>query len=264
MPWIAGENAHYAEGSPEATNNAMMIAKFLCGRGFSVLSASAMLGNFQHEGMMNPWYWEDRYTPSEYEASMWPPQEAQSRHGYGLIQYTPYYKYVNQQNASLAGYGPHFRDVAGLPSDGNAQLLFMMGDMHTGNWSSNQYGYYAGVFADPTLPSGPGVIPFSKDISVFYPTPVEDFIKGVAEGRTAEEKIENLTGVFELQYGAPANEPPTEADPIGYIAKRTYPTRVYSALYYYDLIKNAFPWKDTSSFKIMMYLKPNWKRRRQW
>ena len=233
-----------------------MIADILSQNGFVAMSAAAVLGNIQSEGGMNPWFWEGPYTPTQSEAEAWPDAEKQSGHGYGFFQYTPYDKYINSANSSLSGYAPHFRDVQGNASDGEAQILFMLQDIFTSNWSSNQYGWYAAAFNDPTIPSGPGLTPFTKDISVFYPTPVEDFIAGIAYGNTEDEQIENLTGCFELQYEAPGLDPDQN-----YPAKRSYWNRVYAAYYYYDLIKDAFPWSGSSGFKFYMYQKPVWKRR---
>ena len=92
----------------------------------------------------------------------------------------------------------------------------------------------------------------NKDISVFVNQTQQDFIAGNAVGADDYEKIENLTGTFELQYEAPGAQ----------AAANTYYLRVYDAQYYYDLIKDAFPWAGSSGFNIYMYLKPNWKRRR--
>lgn len=256
MSWIARQNTKFLEGTTEADNNAMLIAEILCNNDFSAKSAAAVLGNIQHEGIMNPWYWEENQTPTEnYFLTH---QSEFDTVGYGLFQFTNPNKYINQNNSSLEGYGPHFTDVQGLPSDGNAQVLFMLEDIQTGDWSSNQFGYYAPSFLDSNIAG------FSKDISVFYPTTADDFIAGIAAGNTDEEQIENLTGVFELQYEAPSEEPPDPNVPgdVGYRAKWSYWTRVYSAYYYYDLIKDAFPWQDQSGFKLMYYLKPYWKRRR--
>lgn len=257
MPWVAGENARYNRGTSQADDNAMMIADILSQNGFSAMSTAAVLGNIQHEGIMNPWYWEGPYTPTQSEAENWPVSEKQKMHGYGFFQYTPYDKYINPANSQLTGYAPHFRDLQGNASDGNAQILFMLQDIMTSNWSTNQYGYYAPSFLDQSIAG------FSKDISEFYGTSVEDFIAGVANGNTEEEQIENLTGVFELQYEAPSEEPPDPdvSGDVGYRAKWSYWNRVYSAQYYYDLIKDAFTWEGQSSFKLFMYLKPWWKRR---
>lgn len=254
MPWIAGHNTRYNEGTSQADNNAMMIAEILCNNGFSAMSASAVLGNIQHEGIMNPWYWEENNTPTQiyFETH----QSEFDTVGYGLFQFTNPNKYINSANSGLDGYAPHFSDVQGNASDGNAQVLFMLEDIRTSDWSTNQYGYYAPGFADSTIPSGPGLAPFSKDISVFYGTSVDDFIEGIAQGSTIEEQIENLTGVFELQYEAPS----MRADQ-NYPAKKSYWSRVYSAYYYYDLIKDAFAWQGQSRFKIFMYLRPWWKGR---
>lgn len=261
MPWVAAHNTRFNEGSANANKNALMIADFLCRHGFSAMSAAAILGNIQHEGMMNPWYWEEYNTPTQnyFETHL----SEFVKVGYGLFQFTSPNKYINVNNVGLAGYAPHFSDVQGNASDGNAQMLFFNSDIHTGDWSSNQYGYYAPSFLDSSIAG------FSKDISEFYPTPVNDFIAGKAAGQTIQEQIENLTGCFELQYEAPSEEPPDPDVPgdVGYRAKWSYWTRVYSAYYYYDFIKDRFDWPDSGgssfsgSFKLMMYLKPIWKRR---
>lgn len=248
MPFVAEQDAQYYFGDSEAEQNAYAIADVLLPLDFCIEAVCAIIGNIQHEGLMNPWYWEDQNTPTWDVAHAWTADELK-RHGYGFFQYTYFTKYVNTQNESLDGYAPHFSDRQGDPSDGEAQLLFMNQDIYTGNWSSSQLGYYA-----PSFQSILGI-----DISQWYPTSPDDFKAGNIVGNTPEEKVENLTGVFELQYEAPTNEPPSPSDPIGYRATYNYSLRVYDALLYYDLLKDYSP--SGSKFDLMYYLKPWWKRR---
>lgn len=243
MPFIAQENAQYyiQNNDPEAEQNAYAIADVLIPLGYCAEAIAAICGNIQHEGMMNPWYWEDRNTPTYAEAYAWSPTQLLV-HGYGFFQYTYFTKYINTQNESLSGYAPHFHDRVGGPSDGEAQLLFMNQDIFTSNWSTNQLGYYRQSFQDI----------LGIDITAWYGTSAQDFIDGNVVGNTPEEKVENLTGVFELQYEAPKNEPPD------YRATVNYSLRVYDALLYHDLLKDYVP---RSKFNWMYYLKPWWKGR---
>ena len=121
----------------EGFQNVIMIYKILSSKGWSLKSVCAFLGNIDMESEYNPWQWESVYSaaavPTYDEAYGWSEDERNSRHGYGLVQFTPFTDYVENTYkgivaSSYEGYGPNFKnDGENLNSinDGTAQLLFM-------------------------------------------------------------------------------------------------------------------------------------------
>lgn len=121
MPWHVKAKGGYARGSAEANDNVDMIYSILYNLGWTVNAISALCGNIQHEGGMNPWRWQSDKVPSVTQ-SPW------TNRGYGLVQFTPGGKYINAAEAkAIAGYGPNFSDVTGSQNDGYAQVHFIDG-----------------------------------------------------------------------------------------------------------------------------------------
>ena len=112
----------YAQGSVEADENALEICNILRARGWSDNAIAGVLGNMQHEGVMNPWQWEGD-TPLA-STDIWDIEHAAK--GYGLTQFTPSGKYINSPYAqATAGYGPKFSDTQGSTLDGASQVVFV-------------------------------------------------------------------------------------------------------------------------------------------
>lgn len=117
MPWHCDPTAYYTQGSTEADDNARMIFAVLNTLGWSKNAIAGLLGNIQHEGIMNPWQWYNREVQSS-NGSPW------TGHAYGLVQFNPASKYIDNAS-SYAGYGPNFSDKTGSTLDGQAQLFFI-------------------------------------------------------------------------------------------------------------------------------------------
>lgn len=117
MPWHVDPTARFEEKSTEADDNAKMIYSVLSEKGWTKNAVAGLLGNIQHEGIMNPWMWQDRNVQPT-TGNPW------YNIGYGLVQFTNAGKYIN--NASgYDGYGPNFSDQTGSTLDGQAQMLYL-------------------------------------------------------------------------------------------------------------------------------------------
>ena len=130
MTWHAKRTGSYSPTSQEAIDNATEAASILINQyGWTQAACCGLFGNIDFEGVWNPWRWEgdDVKTRSQaHSTSM----------GYGLIGWTPARKYQfnnattsggvawfpNYDQESYPGYGPNWDDVAGLPTDGAAQI----------------------------------------------------------------------------------------------------------------------------------------------
>ena len=122
--WYAKKYGAYSRDSAEAKANAEEIYTVLAGQGWTVNAVSALLGNFGYEGGYNPWRWE-----SDDVLNYGDPAIGTSySHGYGLAQFTPAGKYIDDSRAqAFPGYGPNYNDQQGSLTDGNAQILFIDG-----------------------------------------------------------------------------------------------------------------------------------------
>lgn len=117
MAWHSKEKRGYAISSYEAHENALEIYGILSSRGWTLNAICALLGNIGSESGYNPWRWQgDRVGKSS--GSPW------TNKGYGLTQFTPASKYINEANA-IMGYAPNFSDKAGNSSDGYSQMLYL-------------------------------------------------------------------------------------------------------------------------------------------
>lgn len=201
MPWYAKQLGGYNRDTTEAIANATMIVNALQNRGFSLLSACAILGNIGNEGGYNPWRWQiyngQENCPTVSQFENWSVAEARL-HGYGLFQYTPANKYINSSNQSYyfnVGYAPNFSDSAGDPSDGNAQLQYMA-DNFDGTYSDIntqigqiRYQNYNPYFQALTPPI---------DILPWFNISSGEFITGHYFNSSTDIPLSDLTGAFEL------------------------------------------------------------------
>lgn len=230
--WHAKANGGYARDTSEAQENVLLMASILQSKGWGIESIAAMLGAAVGESGLNPWRWESDYIPTITEAQGWTPAQAE-QHGYGMWQFTPYSKYVDNAQ-SYPGYSPHFADQQGSPLDGQAQTLFANDNIPT-SWSHNLYNYYYDDF-----------IAIGVDINDFYFITYEQFKAG-------NDTLANLTGAFTLCYLRPAD----------WAAAQSYQTRVDNAVYWYNFLTGTPipPYGGTSGkMNIMIYLKPLWKK----
>ena len=234
---VQGANG-YPKETNEAHDNALMIASLLMGRGWSLKSVCAVLGNIQGESGMNPWRWEGDYVPPYNEAWGWTPSQL-SDHGYGFFQYTWFTFYANEGSA-YPGFGINYRDRAGSDLDGQCQILYMDNDLTRQNspygWNTNHFGEYNDVF----LPEG-------IDISTFYYMSIPDFKSG------ANYTLDELTAAFQLCYERPRAT----------VAYGGYLFRKDVAQYYYTYLSNQpippYPFSERK-FNWIYYMKPRRKR----
>lgn len=126
--WHAKPRGEYAKDSQEAIDNATLIYGTLASRGWTINAVSALLGNIDREGAYNPWRWEGDVIQGAYGSS-----------GYGLVQFTPGTKYIQDVNAkALSDYGPNFTGATSpKAADGNAQIIFI--DEHADYYPTASY-----------------------------------------------------------------------------------------------------------------------------
>lgn len=212
MTWYAKTTGGYSKTSTEGQANAAELTQALYALGWCPEAIAAMLGNGAGESGLNPWRWEgDAVQPTNGNLSI----------GYGIFQFTPASKYINNTTATQYrkyGYAPNFSNRAGQPSDGAAQTRWF-GD-HVGNdFKYELYGYYADDFA------GIGV-----DISTFYYTTYDNFINGT-DNNGNPLTLAQLVGVFELCYERPAD----------WAAASSYWSRVSEAQWWYEHLPEPEP-----------------------
>lgn len=227
MPWFAKNYGGYDRESSEAKANADAIASILVDKGWSINAVSAILGNLQGESGLNPWRWEGDYLPSVQEYQYWDSEEAQY-HGYGLFQFTPASKYINNAQG-YDGYAPNFYGRSGSPSDGKAQINFF-DDTADDSWLGGLYDYYY-----------PEFMAIGVDISAFYFLTFDEF-------KSSSLPPAQLAGAFELKYERPSAE----------AGASSYGWRAESANYWYEYFEHHPPTPPTPTqqkhhFKFYLY-----------
>lgn len=121
MTWHCKASGAYSRTSQEAIDNATEIYSALYKRGWTVNAVAGLLGNIGAESGYNPWRWQSDHIGTS-GGSPW------TDRGYGLTQFTPAGKYIDDSAAIAApGYGPNFSDRSGKVTDGNAQMIFLDG-----------------------------------------------------------------------------------------------------------------------------------------
>ena len=221
--WYAKQTGAYLTTDSEARANALEMTTILYADGFVKTAVAAILGNSQWESGLNPWRWQGDFVPTVNTFNGWSEQQA-NEHGYGLFQYTPAKKYLNQQSSQDYSpyYAPNLYDLPGNPSDGQAQMMFFRTYIPT-DWLHGLYTYYYNAF-----------IQYGVDISPWYYTQFNKFKYGV-DNNDNPLTLAELTGVFELSY-----ERPRDTD-----AASSYQTRVNYANYWYNIIPDPSPTPST-------------------
>lgn len=105
--------------SQEAYDNCVEIYNLLGGRGWSRNAVIGLLANIGHEGVYNPWLWQNDDPLNDYDD-----YHTSASHAYGLVQFDPASKYIDYAQ-SYPGYGPKFANTSGSTLDGQAQMLFI-------------------------------------------------------------------------------------------------------------------------------------------
>ena len=123
VQWYAKPTWGYAKESNEAFNNAAMIYSILSNKGWTLNAIAGALGNIQHEGIMNPWSWENSEILASTDTYL---IDNSYTHGYGLFGFTPSGHYLHSQYAqSFNTFAPNYSDIPGNPNDGDAQIRYM-------------------------------------------------------------------------------------------------------------------------------------------
>ena len=148
------------------------------------------------ESGYNPWRWQsDKIGVST--GSPW------TNKGYGLVQFTPGGKYINDSRAkAMPGYGPNFSDKVGNIADGNAQILFV--DSYADYYPTGAYPMSFAEFKKST--SDPGTL--AKAWLYNYERPADPVA-------TESERAENGRYWFQVLSGEIPPDPPDPPDPPG-------------------------------------------------
>lgn len=120
MTWHAKPTGGYNIYSTEGVENGMMIYYQMRAAGWTTQAISAVVGNICSEGGLNPWRWQS-------DIIVGPEDFWERTHGYGLAGFTPAGKYIEDTDAQgYPGYAPNYLNHPGQPTDGAAQIQFIM------------------------------------------------------------------------------------------------------------------------------------------
>lgn len=120
MAWHNARTGAFGRYSAEALDNATAIYGVLNSIGWTLEAVCGVLGNIEAESGYNPWRWEGDRVLNQGDPNI----STSYTNGYGLCQWTPSGKYIN--NASgYSGYGPNYNNMSGSEYDGYAQMLFL-------------------------------------------------------------------------------------------------------------------------------------------
>lgn len=119
--WHAKPSGGYGINSTEARDNATEFYSVTNAAGWTLEATAAALGNMQHESGLNPWRWQSDIVSMTSDSK-----------GYGLVQFTPAYGYINGYGIGVQGYAPNL-STSGItpganPSDGLAQSIVISED----------------------------------------------------------------------------------------------------------------------------------------
>lgn len=139
MTWYAKPNGAYSNSSNEAHENWKEIANFCVNEnGWTLESCCGMLGNMGGESGWNPWRWQSDSVSltDEYK-------------GYGLVQFTPAYGYINNYGVGVTDFSPNLSVTSisknATPKDGHAQLIVINEDRAGKFLNRSAYCKYADI-----------------------------------------------------------------------------------------------------------------------
>lgn len=110
----------YGRLSAESYDNALSVYACLSAWGWTLEAVCGLLGNIESESGYNPWRWQSDIVLPEGD----PRIGYQNAHAYGLCQWDPAGKYINNA-VSFQGYGPNYSDKSGSQYDGTAQMWYL-------------------------------------------------------------------------------------------------------------------------------------------
>lgn len=119
MTWHAKPSGGYNINSDEAKDNIFEVYNYYKDT-WTKEAICGLLGNMTAESGLNPWRWQsDTVSLSS------------SKKGYGLVQFTPAYGYINNYGKGVDGYAPNLSVIevrGGELSDATAQLIVINDD----------------------------------------------------------------------------------------------------------------------------------------
>lgn len=127
MTWYAKQYGAYGRETVQAKANAQEIYNYLSTQGWTVNAIAGLLGNIEVESGYNPWRWQSDIIGSP-----------SSNSGYGLTQFTPAGKYINNSDArTYPSFAPNYENHLGNKKDGLAQMMFL--NFHADYYPTDAY-----------------------------------------------------------------------------------------------------------------------------
>lgn len=121
MSWSAKPSGGYGISSDEAIGNMQEIVNLL-GDSWTMEAMCGMMGVMYGESGMNPWRWQSDAVDL-----------TSSVKGYGLMQFTPAYGYINNYGVSIDYFAPNLSvtevTAGAAPTDGRAQIYVIDNDV---------------------------------------------------------------------------------------------------------------------------------------
>lgn len=149
MAWNTKATGAYGRLTQEAYDNAQTVYAILYSLGWTLEAICGVLGNIESESGYNPWRWQSDVVLPYQD----PRIDYQNGHAYGLCQWDPAAKYINN-GSQYAGYGPNYSDRPGWINDGSAQLMYLdaYADYYPTTYYPLSYAQYkAATIADYTI-----------------------------------------------------------------------------------------------------------------
>lgn len=205
LSWHAKPTGEYARTSTEALENAQLIYNYLSSRGWTINAVCGLLGSIDREGVYNPWRWESDIIHG-----------AGGTSGYGLVQFTPASKYIQDSRAqAMEKYAPNYTGAANPQAhDGEAQLLFI--DLYADYIATSAYPETFAQYKAST-----------KDTEYLTRAWVANYERPQDPSATIQQRIEAAAYWYEVLQGYPPPVPPGPTTPFKvYLAYRTHKRRV--------------------------------------
>lgn len=194
MAWHCKVSGAYSRNSQEAIDNANMIYAILLSYGWTLNAICGLLGNLNNESGYNPWRWQGDKIGSS-GGSPW------TNKGYGLVQFTPGGKYINDTRAKVMnGYGPNFSNRTGSVNDGSAQLQFINS--------------YADYYATSAYPLNYAQFKVSEQTPAYLASCwLYNYERPADPGSTEAERQAAANYWYEVLSGETPPDPPDPPDP---------------------------------------------------
>ena len=222
--WHAKPTGSFGHLGTYGQDNATEMFTVFDEKGWCTEAIAAIIGNAEAEAGLNPWRWQSDDVPTLEEFDGWSDEEA-SLHGYGLPQFTPAKKYINNNIASAYGqygWGANLADMPGLATDGNAQTHYMA-NLIPYDWSENLYNYYKREFDK-----------IGVNIDDFYWMTIDEFLYG-----DGDYEFKDYVGAYLCKFERGNNE----------ATAKSFANRVEYSEFWYDFFGGS------KKMPIYFYLK---------